>query len=173
VLVSLRGLRHKLETAGGPNSEHFPEVPFVPLNIGTIHGGAAVNVVPDRCVIEVGARPLPGMESDDVIAEIRGAVANAAGDSPYRFDVTGVSPPMQLDRSSEMFAELCTLTGQVDDGSVSFATDAGWFSQAGMDCAICGPGSIEVAHKPNEFVPKDELVSARGLLERAVERFCR
>lgn len=172
VLVSLRGLRHKLEMAGGPNSDLFPEVPFVPLNIGTIHGGSAVNVVPDRCVIELGARPLPGMNEKGIVASIREAVANAAGDTPYRFDVTGESPPMLLERDTPIFRELCALTGQVDDLSVSFATDAGWFARAGMDCAICGPGSIEVAHKPNEFVPKQQLVDARALLEQSVERFC-
>ena len=42
-----------------------------------------------------------------------------------------------------------------------------------MECAIFGPGSIEVAHKPNEFVPKSDLVEARAILERAVETFCR
>ncbi len=172
VLVSLRGLRHKLESAGGPNSDYFPEVPFVPLCIGTIHGGSAVNVVPDRCVIEVGARPLPGMNSAGIVASIREAVANAAGDAPFRFDVTGESPPMLLERDTPIYRELCELTGQVDDCSVSFATDAGWFTRAGMDCAICGPGSIEVAHKPNEFVPKQQLVDARALLKQSVERFC-
>ena len=77
-----------------------------------------------------------------------------------------------LEQDAPIHRELCDLTGQVDDCSVSFATDAGWFTRAGMDCAICGPGSIEVAHKPNEFVPKQQLVDARALLEQAVGRFC-
>jgi acetylornithine deacetylase len=172
VLVSLRGLRHRLEQAGGPNAEHFPEVPYVPLNVGTIHGGAAVNVVPDRCVIEVGARVLPGMNEKGVVGAVRDAVANAAGDAEWELDVTGESPPLLLSRDAPICGALCGRVGQSDDVSVSFATDGGWFARAGMDCAIFGPGGIEVAHRPNEYVPKADLVAAREHIRAVVERFC-
>ena len=171
VLVSLRGLRHRMEQERGPHAEHFPDVPFVPLNVATISGGSAINVVPDRCVIEVGARPLPGMEAAEVAASLREAVMNAAGDVSVKFEMTGESPPMLLDSGAPIHRGLCDLVGRDDDRAVSYATDAGWLSRAGMECAICGPGSIEVAHKPNEFVPKRDLIKARTLLERAVERF--
>ena len=115
VLVSLRGLRHKLETAGGPNAEHYGEVPFVALNIATIHGGTAVNVVPDRCVIEVGVRALPGMKTDAIALALREAVQNAAGDAPFRFELTGESPPMLLDKDARVHRELCALREQVDE----------------------------------------------------------
>ena len=55
---------------------------------------------------------------------------------------------------------------------MSFATDAGWFQTAGMECVIFGPGTIEVAHKPNESLPKDEFARADALLEGLVHRFC-
>src|SRR3954464_15613532 len=61
VVEALAGLRRALEQEEVPYAELFPEVPYVPLNVGTIHGGSAINVVPDRCVVEVGLRPLPGM----------------------------------------------------------------------------------------------------------------
>lgn len=172
VLVSLRGLRHRLERQGGPNREFFPEVPFVPLNVGTIRGGSAANVVPDRCVMELDARPLPGMESEPVVAAVREAVANAAGDAPFDFEVAAESPPLLLDRDSRIFAELCALAGQTGDHGVSYATDAGWLARAGLECAVCGPGSIDVAHKPNEFVSKRDLAGARELLRRAIGRLC-
>lgn len=57
--------------------------------------------------------------------------------------------------------------------SVSFATDAGWLQRLGMDCAIFGPGTIEVAHKPNEHLPKSEFAAARGLLARTIDAFCK
>ena len=170
ILVSLRGLRHRFEKAGGPHCRHFPEVPFVPLNVGRIEGGVAVNVVPDKCVLEIGARALPGMNTRGIFGSIREAVANAAGDAPFECELTGDSPPLLLTEDARIHQEMCTLTGA--GSAVSYATDAGWLSTTGMECVVCGPGSIEVAHKPNEFVPKDDLVAARGLLERAVERFC-
>ena len=173
VLVSLRGLRHRFEKAGGPQAEHFPEVPFVPLNVGLIRGGVAVNVVPDKCVLEIGARALPGMNEAGIVGSIREAVANAAGSDPWELDVLAESPPMLLDSGAPIHGCLCGQTGQDDERAVSYATDAGWLARTGMQCAIFGPGSIEVAHKPNEFVPKQDLIDARGHLERAVERFCR
>ncbi len=173
VLVSLRKLRHKLEMAGGPNAEHFPEVPFVPLNVGIIRGGSATNVVPDRCVIELGARALPGMIETGVYNLIEEAVANAAGPTRYEVELTGNSPPMHLAADSPVHCELCALVGQTGDASVSFATDAGWFQKAGMECVIFGPGSIEVAHKPNEFIPKADMAMARRRLEEVIDKWCR
>ncbi|MHC4959845.1 MAG: acetylornithine deacetylase [Planctomycetota bacterium] len=173
VLVSLRGLRHRLQERRGPNAEFFPEVPYVPLNVGVIAGGSAVNVVPDRCTIEVGARPLPGMEGAEIEHLVREAVRNAAGDAPYTVSQTGESPSVCLHAKAPVHTALCDLNGQQEtDASVSFATDAGWLQRAGLECAICGPGSIEVAHKPNEYIPKQDLIAARGLLKRALERFC-
>jgi acetylornithine deacetylase len=79
---------------------------------------------------------------------------------------------MLLDEASPIHRRLCELVGQEESASVSFATDAGWLQRLGMDCAIFGPGTIEVAHKPNEYLPKDEFTAARGLLERTIHAFC-
>jgi acetylornithine deacetylase len=170
VLASLRGLRHRLEQAGGPNASHFPEVPFVTLNVGMIRGGVATNVVPDRCVIDVGVRPLPGMEGAEVVAQVREAVANAAGDAPWDLEVPGESPPLLLDAASPLHTTLCSVAGQHGDASVSFATDGGWLAKAGIECAVFGPGSISVAHKPNEFIPRPALATARDVLGTALRR---
>jgi len=174
VLVSLRGLRHRWEKAGGPNAEHFPEVPFVSLNVGMIRGGTATNVVPDRCVLDLGVRPLPGMHTPGIFGSIRDAVKNAAGEMPYELEQTGESPPLLLDADAPIHRTLCGLTGQAADASVSYATDAGWLARAGIACAVFGPGSIMEAHKPNEFVSKADLARARTYLEQAVQRLvCR
>jgi acetylornithine deacetylase len=170
VLASLRGLRHRLEQAGGPNAAHFPDVPYVTLNVGTIRGGVATNVVPDRCVIDVGVRPLPGMEGAEVAAQVREAVGNAAGDAPFEIDVPGESPPLLLDSASPLHATLCSVAGQHGDAAVSFATDGGWLARAGIACAVFGPGSISVAHKPNEFVTRADLARARVVLGTALRR---
>lgn len=71
-----------------------------------------------------------------------------------------------------MVEALLEATGDREAGAVSYATDAGWLAEMGMDCAIWGPGSIEVAHKPDEFLPKADLARARELLAGVVERFC-
>jgi acetylornithine deacetylase len=172
VIAALAFLRRELEAERVPNGELFPEVPFVPLNVGTVHGGSAINVVPDRCTVELGVRPLPGIPSEELAERVSRAIREAASPFEPEIELLSDSPPLLLDEGSPIHRHLCELVGQTAGASVSFATDAGWLQRLGMDCAIFGPGSIEVAHKPNEFLPKDELAAARGLLERTVQRFC-
>ena len=172
VIVALAALRLELEAETPPNRELFPEVPYVPLNVGTVHGGSAINVVPDRCMVEVGFRPLPGVPSEELIERVSRAARAAAAPFEPAIELLSDSPPMLLDAASPIHRHLCDLVGQGAGASVSFATDAGWLQRLGMDCAIFGPGSIEVAHKPNEFLPKDEFAAARGLLERTIDHFC-
>jgi acetylornithine deacetylase len=172
VTVALSRLRRELEAEPAPNRELFLEVPYVPLNVGTIHGGSAINVVPDRCAVELGARPLPGIASEELIERVSRAVRDAAAPFEPEIELLSDSPAMLLDESAPIHRYLCGLTGQSAGASVSFATDAGWLQRLGIDCAIFGPGSIEVAHKPNEHLPKADLIAAREQLQRAIWRFC-
>jgi len=173
VLAGLRGLREELERAGGPNAAHFPDVPFVALNVGTIAGGRAVNVVPDRCELRVGVRLLPGMEAAPLVEAARARVQAAAGPDPFDFEVVRESPPLESAADARVLRELAALVGQEGDRSASYATDAGWLARAGMECAVFGPGSIEVAHRPDEWISAAELTRARGVLARCVGRICR
>lgn len=172
VITALAGLRQELEREEPPHRELFPEVPFVPLNVGTVHGGSAINVVPDLCVVEVGVRLLPGMESAAVAERIRRTILAAAAPLEPEVEILSDSPPMYLDESAPIHRHLSGLVGQTETVTVSFATDAGWLQRLGMDCAIFGPGTIAVAHKPNENLPKSELAAARELLTRSVRHFC-
>ena len=178
VVTALAELRRRVETERPAGAGEFPQVPFVTLNVGRIDGGAAANVVPDRCVLELGARLLPGMDSGDFLARVREAVERAAGDATWRLEVAAESPPAMLDEGSDLW-EWLRGEAAADRGasspaaeSVAFATDAGWLQCLGFDCVIWGPGSIEVAHRPNEFVPLSDLAAARATLARAVDRWC-
>lgn len=176
VIGALAELRRELEQEAAPHRELFPEVPFVPLNVGTVHGGAAINVVPDLCVVEVGVRPHPGLPGSDASAalaeRIRRAATAAAAPLEPAVEILSDSPPLLLDESAPIHRHLCGLVGQSETNTVSFATDAGWLQRLGLDCAIFGPGTIAVAHKPNESLPKSELAAARELLTRSVRHFC-
>ena len=166
VLVRLAELRRELESERGEHAGLFPDAPYVPLNIATIRGGTAVNIVPDRCEIEVGIRLLPGMSSDEMIARVRRAAGDAA------CEVISDSPPLLLGRDAEIWDAVAPFATDGPE-SVSFASDAGWLQTLGIECVLFGPGSIEVAHRPNEFMPKDEFARAGGILRELIARFCR
>jgi acetylornithine deacetylase len=172
VVDELALLRIALEAERPPHSADFPDVPFVPLNVGRIDGGVAVNVIPDHCELDIGARLLPGMDGDELVARIVEAVERGAEDAPHTVEVVADSPPALLDEGSDLWSWLAR---ESYDGplSVPFATDAGWLQRLGMECVIWGPGSIEVAHRPNEFVPLADLERARAVLAHAVDHWCR
>jgi acetylornithine deacetylase len=172
VIVALSRLRRELEAEPALNRELFPDIPYVALNVGTIHGGSAINVVPDRCAVELGARPLPGTPSEGLIERVSRAVREAAAPFEPEIELLSDSPAMLLDEGAPIHRYLCGLTGQSAGATVSFATDAGWLQRLGIDCVIFGPGSIEVAHKPNEHLPKSDLAAAREMLQRAIRHFC-
>ncbi|MEP7013206.1 MAG: acetylornithine deacetylase [Acidobacteriota bacterium] len=173
-IVALAELGAVLLKEGASSSASFPDVPFAAINVATVHGGSAINVVPERCVVEIGVRTMPGLESNALAPRVEAAIASVPLPSgvTVRTEILSDSPPMMLDPEAPIHRLLCELTGQVGTRSVGFATDAGWLARAGFDCAVWGPGTIEVAHKPNEWMPKPEYAQARTLLEQAIARFC-
>ncbi len=172
IITALAALREELEKERPPHSEHFTETPFAALNVAMISGGLAVNVVPDRCRIDIGLRPLPGMKPGLLAQRVEEAVRNAAGRVRFDFEVSSDGPAMMLSEDAPIYRTLCRMTGQRETVGVSYGTDAGWFQQMGLDCAVFGPGSIEVAHKPNEFLPRAEFEQARIYLQRLVQESC-
>lgn len=172
IVHALSGLRRALEHERGDASAWFPEVPFVPLNVGTLRGGVAANVVPERATAEVSVRPLPGMEVAPLVDRVREVVARAAGRATWTMDVISESPPMHTPAEAPVIGALLELTAQHEPQSVSYATDAGWLQQLDLQCAIFGPGDIATAHRPNEHVPLADLTRARGVLEQVIRRLC-
>lgn len=172
LIEALRRFRLELQAESPPNKEFFADVPHVVLNIGTISGGAAVNIVPDRCVLACSLRPLPGMDTAAMIGRIRGIVELTLGDSPFEFVVTNQTPPLLLERHSRIYETLSARIGQTETFSASYATDAGWLQGLGLECAVFGPGSIEVAHRPNESLPVVEFEQCAPILDHAIRRHC-
>jgi acetylornithine deacetylase len=171
VIGALAALREDLEREEPPGREAFPQVPYVALNVATVRGGAAINVVPDRCTVEVGLRTLPGTPSAPLIERVARAAAGAAAPLAPEVEVLSDSPPLQLDEEAPIVRWLCGQAGG-PAGAVAFATDAGWLQRWGLDCAVFGPGSIEAAHRPNEHLLKADLQAARRVLEATVAAFC-
>jgi acetylornithine deacetylase len=128
--------------------------------------------VPDRCTVELDLRPLPGMSVDGLIDRVRQRIEEAAGRGAGQLELVSMVPALSVDRGAPIHAQLREQLGQKGDHSVSYATDGGWLQRLGLQCAICGPGSIEVAHRPNEHLPRRDLARGRRLLEQLIARCC-
>jgi acetylornithine deacetylase len=170
-ITALTALRRLMETERLPNADAFPTVPFAALNVGTVNGGVAANVIPDRCEIQLGIRPLPGMTAEAITKRVVGAVRET-GDDTWSVEAVSESPPMMLDSGAPIVRMLCETLGEQTSESVMFASDAGWLQGVGFDCVLFGPGSIEVAHRANEFLPVDQFRRAGEILDRLIRRSC-
>jgi acetylornithine deacetylase len=173
VIVALAELRQELAAERPRHGEHFPETPFVALNVGRVAGGTAINVVPERCTIELGFRLLPEMDPAPVVRRVTAAVERAAAGERYEIEALGDAPPLFLPAEAPIYRAVAELIGQRETLSASYATDAGWLQRLGLDCVVFGPGTIEVAHKPDEWIPKGEFAAAAVHLQALVGRFCR
>lgn len=145
------------------------ERPFVVMNVATIRGGSAVNIVPDACEIDVGFRPLPGMEPEALFAAMKERVEAIEGVSA---ELVRVTPAMLTPEGTPLEALLRPHATSPDLGAASFATDGGNLARAGMRSLVFGPGSIDVAHKADEYVPIDELHRAVDVVAEVVARRC-
>ena len=172
VIAALTDLRRTMESERTKTSVHFPETPYVALNVAMIRGGEAINIVPDKCTVDIGLRAMPGMASGTLIDRVRSTIDEVPDRGECEIEVLHDNPPMLLGEDSGTNRTLCDIVGQTETHGVSYATDAGVLQQLDLECAIFGPGTIEVAHKPNESIPKSEFAEGRRILERAITRMC-
>ncbi|MCB9763998.1 MAG: acetylornithine deacetylase [Alphaproteobacteria bacterium] len=154
--------------------EDLLERPWVTMNMGTLHGGQAVNIVPDHCALMVGYRPLPG---DDALAVFR--VIEARARALKLPDSTRVEVHLERQTPSMLSPEGTPLQGLLtphaccaETAAASFATDGGNLQALGVRSLIFGPGSIDVAHKADEYVRADALAQAVDVIEAVVRARC-
>ncbi|MCD6364599.1 MAG: ArgE/DapE family deacylase [Planctomycetes bacterium] len=137
------------------------------ISVGTISGGSQVNVVPDRCAIQVDRRMIPGESVDEAANEILAHLDSLKGaDSDFEFTYrTGQTyPPFEEDRQSPIAStvtDACTkVLGYAEFATAPWAATSGVFKKAGIPCVLFGPGSIKQAHTREEFIELGQVVKA-------------
>lgn len=159
----------------GPFDPGF-DPPYTTLNVGEIEGGTAVNIVARTCRIGWEFRPIPATDPKVVEAEVRRfvegdlaqrlkALAPEAGAS---LTASCVVPPLVPRPGSAAEALVRRLTGANEAIGISFGTEAGQFQQIGLDAVVCGPGSIDQAHKPDEYIEVSQLAEGEAFLRRLI-----
>ena len=164
----------------GPLDPRFTP-PYSTLHVGMIRGGTARNILARECVFHWEFRGLPGVTTASAMAKVQGFIDAVATPRLTRF-VSGPAiattmevdvPPLAAAPGSAAEALALRLTRSNQTIAVSFATEAGHFQAAGLPTIVCGPGSIDQAHKPDEFVDEAQLVACLAFLERLAEDLAR
>src|SRR5216684_5956626 len=164
------------EARGRARPESGFDPPHTTLSVGTIAGGTAVNIIARECTFDWDLRTLPDEDaaalkaridrfiSADLLPRMRATFQEAAVETETIVAV----PPLVAVRGSPAEALARRLTGATTT-TVSFASEAGLYQQAGIPAIVCGPGSIEVAHKPDEYITRAELAAGQNFLDRLVD----
>ncbi len=159
----------------GPFAEAF-DPPYTTFNIGQINGGTAVNIIARECRIVWEFRPVPGLDVESLKTRITAFAedelrprmrARFPGAEVKTTEIAG-APPLSPREGSPAEALVRRLTGANRAGSISFATEAGQFAEKDMSAVVIGPGSIDQAHKPDEYVDLEQLASCEAFLKKLI-----
>ncbi|HKK56387.1 acetylornithine deacetylase [Marinobacter sp.] len=144
------------------------------LNLGCIHGGDNPNRICARCELQFDLRPLPGMDMDALRQSILKSlqpVADSRGLTMEFAPLFDGVPPFETAEDAELVRVCEKLTGHTAE-AVAFATEAPWLQKLGLETLVMGPGSIDQAHQPDEFLALSQLDPAISILQGLIRRFC-
>lgn len=150
------------------------DITFPTLNLGCIHGGDNPNRICGHCELQIDIRPLPGMDLDLVREALSNAVQPLAARHQVAISVDSLFegiPAHETAASSDIVMQLERLSGQTA-ASVNFATEAPFLSQMGMETVVLGPGDIDQAHQPDEYLSIDRIQPTIELLEKLIKIYC-
>ncbi len=175
IIAEIGRLHAEARGRARPDSGFDP--PHTTLSVGTIAGGSAVNIIARECAFDWDLRTLPDEDSAtlkaridrfisaDLLPRMRAVYPAASVETETIVAV----PPLVPMPGSPAEALARRLTGLNTTTTVSFASEAGLYQEAGIPAIVCGPGSIEVAHKPDEFISRAELAAGQAFLDRLLE----
>jgi acetylornithine deacetylase len=162
----------------GPFDQHF-DVPFTTLSTNMIQGGTARNIIPAECEFYFEFRYLPEVKPDTIIERIKAYAQNELlpemkqeyAHADIEIENKGAAPGFESDQESDIKQVAYEITGEKEIRKVAYATEAGLFQHAHIPTIICGPGNIEQAHGPDEFVTLAQLEKCEVFLKKVVEKF--
>jgi acetylornithine deacetylase len=160
--------------------EHHDErfdPPFSTVQTGVIKGGRALNIVPAECEFDFEVRALPGFNAHTVAdqlqtyaeAELLPKMRAVKSDTGIRLQPLSAYPGLATSPDSEAARLLALLSGSTEFGTVAFGTEGGLFEQAGIPTVVCGPGSMDQGHKPDEFVTVEQMRDCDAMLIRLAD----
>ena len=154
--------------------------PYTTINVGTIKGGSAVNIIPKHCSFLWEFRSLPGQDPQVIIdgfetfaqTTVLPKLQQNAPDASIMTELTAVIPTFTPLHGSPAETLTLMLAQQNELHAVSYGTEAGVFQNADIPTIVCGPGDIAQAHQPNEFISIDQVEACEAFLRRLMDHVC-
>lgn len=149
-------------------------VPVPTLNFGRIHGGDNPNRICPEVELQIDIRPLPGMSLEELRQELDVRVRQALQTQPWEVELRPLFPglpPLETEADAAVVRAAERLTGAAAE-AVAFGTEGPFLRQLGADVVVLGPGDIDQAHQPDEYVRLDRLSPTVDLLRGLIDAFC-
>ena len=173
LIAKIEEMVEKRRQSADPSSPFMP--PYTTMSVGLIEGGTAGNILARKCSFTWDVRVLPGedvgaikTEYDAEAARVLADMQAIAPDCMITTETLADGPPL-MPQAENAAAELThKLTGSNGRSSVSYAAEAGQFQEAGFPTVICGPGSIDQAHQPNEFIKISQVAEGTRFMRKLI-----
>ncbi|MDF3136474.1 acetylornithine deacetylase [Pseudomonas extremaustralis] len=148
--------------------------PFSTVQTGVMSGGKALNIVPADCRFDFEIRALPSQDPGEVADQLKAYAEQqvlprmqaVSAQSAIRFTELSAYPGLVTDERSQAAQLIADFSGSQEFGTVAFGTEGGLFDAAGIPTVVCGPGSMDQGHKPDEFVSVEQLDGCDEMLRR-------
>ena len=175
IVTFLKNMARRHRDHGPYDSGFVP--PYTTIHTGTIRGGTALNIVPRECSFDFEFRPIAADDPATLLAEVQAFARDkllpelraVSADADIHFDVMNDTPGLSMPPDHALVKLTQALSGANSTDKVSYTAEAGLFQGAEIPSVLCGPGSIEQAHKPNEFVALDQIRACENFMARLLE----
>ena len=152
--------------------------PYTTIHVGQVQGGTAPNIISRQCEFVCDIRNLPEDFPEDIQREFESWIKAEILPEMHAIDPNGgvavttenVVAGLMEDRDSEAEQLVRQITGDNDTTYVPYGTEAGQFQSAGMAVVVCGPGSIDQAHQPNEYIEEAQIHACEAMLRKLITR---
>lgn len=175
LIVKITQMREARERNADPDSPFTP--PYSTMTVNVANGGTQLNIMAGSCVFDFDARVIPGETANELVAELKEyagileeEMRKRSPDCSIEIEQMTNAPslaPIDDNRAADLAK---AITGLNATDVVAYAAEAGQFQEAGFSTVICGPGSIDQAHQPNEFISLEQLSAGTTFLRKLIAR---
>jgi acetylornithine deacetylase len=175
LIMHLAKLAEDMRRRGDPSGRFDP--PYTTVQSSTIEGGTALNILARHCLFQWEFRYLPGTSQDEILDAFNAYAANEVlprlkAIAPEADIVTKPRahvPALVATDGCPAEALAKQLTGRNHAEAVAYGTEAGLFQEAGIPSVVCGPGNIQQAHKPNEFIEISQVAACEQFIRKLID----
>ena len=175
MIAKIRDISDRLSSSGA--RDELYDIPFSTGHTGYLHGGTALNIVPDIATFEFEFRVLSADKSDALAQEVIDYAKNVlepemkavAPEAGFEFQDRGEFAGLDTALDAEVTLLAKALSGRNNHSKVAYGTEGGLFAQAGIPTVVCGPGSIDQAHKADEWIAITELEKCGRFIDHLID----